>query len=175
MAAITSADHPPILAQDPAASAIASARRAVVADRYAANSFSAEWRSFAELLSIVDEWRDLAARALEPNIFYEPAFALEAAAVFGPGAGAVLVWSGTSPRKLLGFFPARIERRRYGIELPVLVGWTHPYAPLGTPLVEREAAEPVIAAWLAHIADDPELPGLVLLPFLPADGPFATV
>jgi CelD/BcsL family acetyltransferase involved in cellulose biosynthesis len=173
MAAITSADHPPILALDPAASAIASARRAVVADRYAANSFSAEWRSFAELLSIVDEWRDLAARALEPNIFYEPAFALEAAAVFGPGAGAVLVWSGTSPRKLLGFFPARIERRRYGIELPVLVGWTHAYAPLGTPLVEREAPEPVIAAWLAHLADDNELPGLLMLPYLSEQGPFA--
>ena len=82
-----------------------------------------------------------------------------------------LVWSGTSPRKLLGFFPARIETRRYGLKLPVLVGWTNPYAPLGTPLVEREAAEPVIAAWLAHLADDPELPGLVLLPFLPTGRP----
>ena len=84
-------------------------------------------------------------------------------------AGAVLVWSGTAPRKLLGFFPARIEARRYGFRLPVLVGWTHPYAPLGTPLVEREAAEPVIAAWLAHIADNPALPGFVLLPLCPAE------
>ena len=55
----------------------------------------------------------------------------------------------------------------------MLVGWTHPYAPLGTPLVEREAAEPVIAAWLAHLAGDPALPGLVLLPFVAEDGPFA--
>src|SRR5580698_8345274 len=165
----------PSIAPDRAASAIASARRAMVAARYAANSLTVEWRSLGELLSIVDEWQDLAARALEPNIFYEPAFALEAAAVFGADAGAVLIWSGTSPRKLLGFFPGRIERRRYGIGPPVLVGWTHAYAPLGTPLVEREAAEPVIAAWLAYLADDPALPGLVLLPFLPVDGPFATV
>ena len=85
-------------------------------------------------------------------------------------AGAVLVWSGTSPRKLLGFFPARVEPRRYGIGPPVLVGWTHPYAPLGTPLVERDAAEPVIAAWLAHLAEDNELPGLLLLPYLPRTG-----
>src|SRR6202030_2433948 len=105
--------------------------------------------------------------------FYEPAFALAAAGVFGRDAGAVLVWSGTSPRRLLRLFPARIEPRRYGLKLPVLVGWTHPYAPLGTPLVEREAAEPVIAAWLAHLADDPALPGLLLLPLLPTDGPFA--
>jgi CelD/BcsL family acetyltransferase involved in cellulose biosynthesis len=156
-------------------SAIASARRAAVADRYAANALAVEWRALSDLQPIVDEWRELAARALEPNVFYEPAFALEAAKIFGGDAGALLVWSGTSPRKLLGFFPGRIEPRRYGLKLPVQVGWTHPYAPLGTPLVEREAAEPVIAAWLAHLADDPELPGLVLLPFLPADGPFAIV
>jgi CelD/BcsL family acetyltransferase involved in cellulose biosynthesis len=155
-------------------SAIASARRAAVADRYAANSLAVEWRSLSELESIVDEWRDLATRVLEPNVFYEPAFALPATRIFGRDAGALLVWSGTSPRKLLGFFPSRIETRRYGLKLPVLVGWTNPYAPLGTPLVEREAVEPVIAAWLAYLADDPELPGLVLLPFLPTDGPFAT-
>ena len=156
-------------------SAIASARRAAVADRFAANALAVEWRTLSELEPIAEEWRELAARALEPNVFYEPAFALPAAKIFGRDAGALLVWSGTSPRKLLGFFPARIEPRRYGLKLPVLVGWTHPYAPLGTPLVEREAAEPVIAAWLAHLADDPELPGLVLLPFLPTDGPFALV
>jgi CelD/BcsL family acetyltransferase involved in cellulose biosynthesis len=155
-------------------SAIASARRAAVADRYAANSLAVEWRNLFELESIVDEWRDLATRALEPNVFYEPAFALPAARIFGRDAGALLVWSGTSPRKLLGFFPSRIETRRYGFRLAVSVGWTNPYAPLGTPLVEREAAEPVVAAWLAYLADDPELPGLVLLPFLPTDGPFAT-
>jgi CelD/BcsL family acetyltransferase involved in cellulose biosynthesis len=156
------------------ASAIASARRAAIADRYAASSLAVEWRNLSELESIVDEWRDLATRVLEPNVFYEPAFALPATRIFGRDAGALLVWSGTSPRKLLGFFPLRIETRRYGFKLPVLVGWTNPYAPLGTPLVEREAAEPVIAAWLAYLADDPELPGLVLLPFLPTDGPFAT-
>jgi CelD/BcsL family acetyltransferase involved in cellulose biosynthesis len=155
-------------------SAIASARRAAVADRYAANSLAVEWRYLTDLEPIADEWRDLAARALEPNVFYEPAFAQPAAKIFGRDAGALLVWSGTSPRKLLGFFPGRIEPRRYGLKLPVLVGWTHAYAPLGTPLVERETAEPVIAAWLGHLADDPELPGLVLLPFLPVDGPFAT-
>ncbi|MGD0148953.1 MAG: GNAT family N-acetyltransferase [Xanthobacteraceae bacterium] len=155
-------------------SAIASARRAAVADRYAANALAVEWRSLSELEPIADEWRDLAARALEPNVFYEPAFAQPAAKIFGRDAGALLVWSGTSPRKLLGFFPARIEPRRYGLKLPVLAGWSHAYAPLGTPLIERDAAEPVIAAWLAHLADDPELPGLVLLPFLPVDGPFAT-
>lgn len=168
-----SANQAPVLALDGAASAIASARRAVLADRYAANAFAVEWRDFTGLPPVVGAWRELAERALEPNVFYEPAFALAAAPVFGRDAGALLVWSGTSPRRLLGFFPARIEKRRYGFSLPVLVGWTHPFAPLGVPLVEREAAEPIIAAWLAHLAGEPAMPGLALLPFLPERGPFA--
>ena len=165
--------YAPRVALERTVSAIASARRAVLADRYATSSLAVEWRWFAELISVVDEWRELATHALEPNVFYEPAFALAAAAVFGGAVGAVLVWSGTQPRKLVGFFPARVTARRYGFKLPVLVGWTHPYAPLGTPLVEPEAAEPVVAAWLAHIAADPSLPGLMLLPLMAEDGPFA--
>jgi len=168
-----SADQAPVFAFDGAASAIASVRRAALADRYATSSFAVEWRGLAQLEPVAGPWRELAARALEPNVFYEPAFALAAAPVFGRDVGAMLVWSGTSPRRLLGFFPARIETRRYGIKLPVLVGWTHPFAPLGVPLVEREAAEPVIAAWLAYLSAAEALPGLLLLPLLPADGPFA--
>lgn len=152
--------------------AIASARRAALADRYAANSLIVEWLDLTQLDAIAEDWRDLTTRTLVPNAFYEPAFALAAAPAFGHGAGALLVWSGSLPRKLLGLFPARIVKRRYGLKLPLLIGWTHPYAPLGTPLVDREAAEPVIAAWLAHLADDVALPGLVLLPFAPQDGPF---
>jgi CelD/BcsL family acetyltransferase involved in cellulose biosynthesis len=168
-----STDPAPVVALEDAASAIASARRAALADRYAANSLTVEWRPLSRLEPVAPQWRELAARALEPNVFYEPAFALAAAPVFGADTGAILIWSGGKKRRLLGFFPARIERRRYGINLPVLVGWTHPYAPLGLPLVEREAAEPVIGKFLSHLAGEPALPGLVLLPYLPDDGPFA--
>ena len=173
MTAISSTAPAPHLVLGGTASAITSARRAVVARRYAVDSFAVEWRELSQLESIADEWRELAARALVPNVFYEPAFALAAAPVFGREVGAVLVWSGTAPRKLLGFFPARLETRRYGLWLPVLVGWTHPFAPFGAPLVEREAAEPVIAAWLAHVAGTAALSGLLLLPYLPEEGPFA--
>jgi hypothetical protein len=92
--------------------------------------------------------------------------------VFGKGAGAVLIWSPSVPRRLIGFFPARIESFRYGLPLS---GWTHAYAPLGTPLVDRTAAEEVISAWLDLIAGHTRLPKLVLLPYLPADGPLADV
>jgi CelD/BcsL family acetyltransferase involved in cellulose biosynthesis len=130
-----------------------------------------EWRPLAELSSIAEPWRRLAGRALEPNVFYEPAFALAAAPVFGRDVGVVLVWSRAN--ELVGLFPAHAERRRYGVPLPVLVGWTHPYGPLGVPLVDRDAGEAVLTAWLAHVAGDPQLPDLVLLPFLPSEGALA--
>ena len=173
MTAKASTEDAPAFPLADAASAIATARRAVLADRYAASSFAVEWRGLARLAPIANEWRQLAERALEPNLFYEPAFALAAASAFGRGVGAILVWSGTSPRRLLGFFPMRIEMRRYGLKLPLLVGWTHPYAPFGVPLVEREAAEAVVAALLAHLAGDRSLPALMLIPFLSEDGAFA--
>lgn len=135
--------------------------------------FRVEWRPLAELAPIAEAWRALAADALEPNVFYEPAFALAAAPVFGRDVGAGLIWSRTTPARVMGFFPARVERRRYGVPLPLLVGWTHPYAPLGTPLVDRDAAEPVIAAWFDHLAAGPALPGLMLLPYLPTAGAMA--
>jgi CelD/BcsL family acetyltransferase involved in cellulose biosynthesis len=127
--------------------------------------FRVEWRPLAELAAIAEEWRALAERAIEPNVFYEPSFALAAQPVFGRDAGAGLVWS---RGKLCGLFPARIERQRYG--LPLLAGWTHPYAPLGAPLVDREAAESVIGAWLDHLTG--RLPSVMLLPMFP-QGPVA--
>lgn len=129
----------------------------------------AEWRPLSALANLRAEWRDLAGRALEPNVFYEPAFALAAAPVFGADAGAVLV---RSKGRLVGFFTARRERR-YAV-MATLTGWTHPYAPLGVPLVDRNEAEAAIAAFLDHVEAERSLPRLVMLPMIPREGAFAT-
>lgn len=137
----------------------------------AATRFSAEWRPLAGLGEIADAWRGLCARAAEPNAFYEPAFALAAAPVFGRDVGAVLVWSPDA--RLVGLFPLRIVRRRYGLPLPLLMGWTHQYGPLGTPLVDRDRVVDVVAAFLDHVAGAASLPELLLMPDLAADGAVA--
>jgi CelD/BcsL family acetyltransferase involved in cellulose biosynthesis len=142
------------------------APRRVVAGR-------AEWRTLPTLELVREEWRDLSRRALEPNVFYEPAFALAAAPVFGADVGAVAVWSRVVPTRLIGLFPARIERR-YGV-MTTLTGWTHPYAPFGAPLTDRDEAEAAIVAFLDHVEVETRLPGLILLPLVTADGPFADV
>ena len=139
-------------------------------------AFRVEWRPRAELADIVpqSQWRELAGRALERNVFYEPAFALPAMAVFGTDIAACLVWSRAAPARLLGFFPGRVERRRYGVALPIFVGWTHPYAPLGSPLIDATACDDVIAALLDHAGNDEHLPKLMVLPYLPVEGALAS-
>jgi CelD/BcsL family acetyltransferase involved in cellulose biosynthesis len=161
----------PALAQDRDDSGIGRDERS--ATPVSGSGLTAEWQSFAALNPVVAPWRALAARTLEPNVFYEPAFALAAAPVFAADAGAILVWSADPPRRLLGLFPVDIERRRYGLSPAVLTGWTHPYAPLGVPLVDRDAADAAIDAFLDHVSRDPALPKILLLPFVPLDGPFA--
>lgn len=128
----------------------------------------AEWKKLAALAPMCGDWRELASRALEPNVFYDPAFALAAAPVFG-NPGAVLVWSKAG--RLIGLFPARIERR-YGV-LGTLTGWTHPYGPFGAPLVDRDEPEAAITAFLDHVEASEKLPKLVMLPLVGRDGPFA--
>jgi CelD/BcsL family acetyltransferase involved in cellulose biosynthesis len=127
-----------------------------------------EWLSLAALAVFRAEWRELADRALEPNVFYDPDFALAAAPVFGAGVGAVLVWSKSG--RLIGVFAIR-SQRRYGA-LAVITGWTHPYAPFGVPLVDRDEAETAIAGFLNYIEAQPKYPRLLLLPLIARDGAF---
>ena len=134
-------------------------------------SFQAEWRGLAALATVAAEWHALAARALEPNVFYEPAFALAAAPVFGAGAGAVLVRT----RRPAGSPDCSPRGSSAGAAWlsPMLAGWTHPFAPLGTPLVDRDEPEAVIAAWLDHLGRDPAMPAQLLMPLVPEQGAFA--
>lgn len=134
--------------------------------------FHVERRPLAELTPAADDWRALAARAVDPNAFYEPAFALAAMPAFGTHVQTFLVWTRQTPARLVGLFPCVIEHR-YGIAPRVLGGWSHAFAPLGTPLVDRDVPDGVIAAWLDHVAADRSMPSIVLLPKLAVEGPFA--
>jgi CelD/BcsL family acetyltransferase involved in cellulose biosynthesis len=132
-------------------------------------AFRVEWREASSLTGIADEWRALAARTLEPNVFYDPAFMLAAAPAFGAGLHVALVR--TAGGKLVGLFPSRIERPRGSLPA-MLVGWTHPYAPLGTPLIDREDSAGIVAAWLDHLGRDRTVPRLLLMPLLTEGGAF---
>src|SRR5437870_2180293 len=89
-------------------------------------------------------WRSVAARALEPNPFHEPAFVLAAAHHLGaPGVALALVEAGGGWQACL---PVQRARRLPGGHLPALTTWRHLYSFLGTPLVAPDAPVAALAA-----------------------------
>jgi CelD/BcsL family acetyltransferase involved in cellulose biosynthesis len=122
---------------------------------------------------LTKQWRDLASRALIQNIFYEEEYAVSAAIPFGDGVELLVVTEDASPTsRMLGLWPVRVSRHRWGVPLPVLTGWTHPFAPLGVPLLDRDHAEGVLSVLLRAASLIPGLPARTFMPNVPEQGPF---
>jgi hypothetical protein len=73
----------------------------------------------------VKPWQELAERAVEPNIFYEPAWlrAVSNHASRYRSAKALLAWDGPAKTRLLGMMPVWSAWRALKLPLPMLVGW----------------------------------------------------
>ena len=117
----------------------------------------------------IDAWARLGSRAAIANPFYEAGYALAAAASFGGDLRMMLVADRPPEEKgarLLAAWPHRRLRHRWGLPLPLLMGWTHGYAPQGAPLLDGE--DPA-AAWTALLAAPAALgePRRLLLPNAP--------
>lgn len=116
-------------------------------DRSAARSLRVAPRSltneFVDVSAVpVAAWQALAARAIEPNIFYEPVWtrAVSAHARDYRDAKVLLAWDGPEKKRLLGLMPVWSAWRALKLPLPALVAW-QPYAPLRTPLLDGEMAD----------------------------------
>jgi CelD/BcsL family acetyltransferase involved in cellulose biosynthesis len=83
-------------------------------------------------------WRNLSARAIEPNGYYLPEWelAVNASASGRTGASVLAAWGDTG---LIGLMPVVSMARAYKIPLPVLVS-ADPYGSLGTPPLDRDRA-----------------------------------
>ncbi|MGV3633744.1 MAG: GNAT family N-acetyltransferase [Pseudorhodoplanes sp.] len=83
-------------------------------------------------------WNDLHARAIEPNAYYDPLWAVPVTrhATGRGGALALLAWDRD---RLIGLMPVRWARRALSLPVPLLVSW-NAYAPLSVPLLDRERA-----------------------------------
>jgi CelD/BcsL family acetyltransferase involved in cellulose biosynthesis len=129
------------------------------------------WRTLRSLGDEIDAWRDLAGQALEPNVFLEPAFACAAASHLpNEQVSALVVHEGN---RLVGLLPGRVEGLASGRAVATFVAWTHSFAPLSTPLVDRELAPDVVAALLECLPEIPGAPRVALFPLLPEEGPVA--
>jgi hypothetical protein len=115
-------------------------------------------------------WADLAKRSLVANIFYEPQYAIPARLPFGHSVRILAVHADASPNaQLLGLWPFRLARFRWGLPLPVLLGWAHPFAASGVPLLDKDRADEALTALFGF----PGLPRRALMPLVPDEGPFA--
>jgi CelD/BcsL family acetyltransferase involved in cellulose biosynthesis len=113
--------------------------------------------AFTALTAVAaNRWRELAERAVEPNGYYLPGWelAVNAFANGRTGVSALSASSDTSfaadgtPR-LIGLMPAISLWRACKIPLPALAN-ADPYGTLGTPLLDRDAANDAIASLLAQ-------------------------
>ncbi len=111
----------------------------------------------APLASVaVDEWRALADRAIEPNGYYLPgwALAIDAFARGRTDVAALGAWSDAAPNaaRLIGLMPAIPLWRAYKIPLPALVS-ADPYGTLCTPLLDREMPDQAARALMSQARD----------------------
>jgi CelD/BcsL family acetyltransferase involved in cellulose biosynthesis len=123
----------------------------------------------------IPAWRALGGAARVRNPFYEAGYALAARAAFGSGVRLLIVADRPPEEpgaRFLAAWPFRVSWRRWGLPLPLLMGWTHGYCPFGAPLLDGADPEAALAGLLAA----PRalgLPPRLLLPNAPADGPLA--
>ncbi|TCR70352.1 GNAT family N-acetyltransferase [Bosea sp. BK604] len=131
-----------------------------------------EFKPLLDCAEIRTAWSNLAARALEPNPFFEPDFALAAAQhlVAFRDAAAILVWQGgeTSPaRRLMGFLPCLPQGRLFGPDMLTALADARVFS--GAPLIDRERGGAVLDAIMTR---KPARRGLILRA-IDLDGAFA--
>ncbi len=94
-------------------------------------------------------WRALHARAIQPNAYFNPLWALPVSrfARDRGGALALLAWDRSERDRLIGLMPVRWARRALSLPVPLLVGWNG-YASLAIPTLDRDHANEAAGALL---------------------------
>lgn len=130
-----------------------------------------------DLADHVAAWDELAAAALEPNVFYESWMLRPAVRAFGAGQSLifVLVYRAepeSRKRRLCGFFPVEKRRFRRGWPIPLIALWRHPHCCICTPLLHAGHARQALDAFLDWVAEDPRGASLIEFGQTAADGAF---
>jgi CelD/BcsL family acetyltransferase involved in cellulose biosynthesis len=136
----------------------------------------------AALSRFIPAWEELAAEALEPNVFHEHWMLLPAVQAFARGKDTrfvlILVHDKRDPlaaAKLGALFPLEHLSRYRGFPFRHLTLWQHPHCFLSTPLVRRNHARECLAAFLEWLARNPQGEQVMAWRDVAADGPFFRV
>ena len=125
---------------------------------------------------LVEELEHLSARAIEPNLFFNPRFLAPAMPRLDDRAVrlAVIRDGDETKSRLRLLAPFTVERAAPPFGVAVLRTWSNPFGPLGTPLVDCDDPAGVIGDFLDMLARPHlKLPRVLVLPEVRLDGPFA--
>jgi hypothetical protein len=127
---------------------------------------------------LVEELDYLCARSVEPNIFFNPRFLAPAMPRLEDKEIrlAVIRDNDEKRRRRRRRGPFSIERPPEPFGVPIMRTWSNPFGPLGTPLVDNDDPEGVIADFFSLLARPHlKLPRVFVLPEVRLDGPFAAI
>ncbi len=125
-------------------------------------SGSVSFLSAPQAASIITEWRDLAVRSIEANVFFHPGILLPAIDHLDQSVTVATLRDPTG--RLIGLAPT--ERRRLGRIAPAIRIWSHDYGPLGAPLLDAEAIDQAATAVVSAASKKTSL----IVPCLPVEG-----
>ncbi len=134
---------------------------------------TASFAALAQLLPLARvpqaAWAELARTAIEPSIFFDPAFSLATLRCGGDqsGARALLAFSEGARTRLAGVLPVISAWRAVGLPIPVLFAG-QPYTTLSTPLLAR--VDPVAAAGALIDAAAQAGQRVIVLPYAAMEG-----
>lgn len=118
----------------------------------------------------------LSNRAMEPNVFFTSRFLAPAMPRLEDREIrlAIIRDESASHSRLRLLMPFSVERPGFSIGAPIIRSWANPYGPLGTPLVDAEKAGETMDHFLEALGrEDLRLPGVLVLPDIRLNGPFA--
>jgi CelD/BcsL family acetyltransferase involved in cellulose biosynthesis len=134
--------------------------------------------TIAALTEFLPAWEDLAADALEPNVFYESWMMMPALRNLGSDKTLLtaLIFT-TDPIRpgtplLCGLFPLECERGYKGLPVKFLRLWRHKHCFLATPLIRAGYARETLEAFFDWLATDARSGALMEFNTIPGEGPF---
>lgn len=122
---------------------------------------------------LVDELDFLSARAVEPNVFFNPRFLTPAMPrLEDRDVRLAVIRDGDEYRSRLRLLaPFTVERPAAPVGVPIIRIWSHPFGPLGAPLVDRDDPVGVIEDFISMLSRPHlKLPQVLVLPDLRLNG-----
>lgn len=125
--------------------------------------YVAEWTSISRLAQQTPAWRDLAARSIDPNPFYEPDYLLASVELTKKDIRAVAVYrDGSRDSELIGLFPLQRASVFDGAIIPALEFYRNDFICKTTPLIDREDPQGVWDSFIDRCAHSPDQPQKII-------------